>query len=70
MFIRMKLILMLSGLPAMSQVGIGQKMIFEYEKVPKESGFKMEGYWIWCGSLNKVGSNCQMICEDNMGGIS
>jgi hypothetical protein len=29
---------------------------FDYEKVPKLSGFKMDGYWIWGGSMIKVGS--------------
>jgi len=38
------------------QLGFSQNINFEYEKVPKESGFKMEGYWVWCGSMIKVGS--------------
>jgi hypothetical protein len=29
---------------------------FDYEKAPKGSGFKMDGYWIWGGSMIKVGS--------------
>ena len=32
-----------------------QPIVFEYDKVPANSGFKMEGYWIWCGSMIKVG---------------
>jgi hypothetical protein len=33
-----------------------QPVSFEYEKTPMESGFKMEGYWVWCGSVIKVDS--------------
>ena len=33
-----------------------QTISFELDKTPVESGFKMEGYWVWCGSMIKVGS--------------
>jgi hypothetical protein len=33
-----------------------QTISFEFEKTPVASGFKMEGYWVWCGSMIKVGS--------------
>ena len=33
-----------------------QQISFEFEKTPINSGFKMEGYWIWCGSMIKVDS--------------
>lgn len=36
--------------------GSAQEIAFDFEKVPKESGFKMEGYWVWCGSMIKVNS--------------
>ena len=36
--------------------GFTQGMNFEYKKLPKESGFKMEGYWVWGGSMIKVGN--------------
>ena len=29
---------------------------FDFEKAPKQSGFRMDGYWIWGGSMIKVGS--------------
>jgi len=34
--------------------GSAQEIAFDFEKVPKESGFKMDGYWVWCGSMIKV----------------
>jgi hypothetical protein len=33
-----------------------QIISFEYDRTPPESGFKMDGYWVWCGSLIKVDS--------------
>jgi hypothetical protein len=39
-----------------SIIGIGQNIVFEYEKVSKSSGFKMDGYWTWGGSIIKVDS--------------
>ena len=39
-----------------SKAGMGQNIVFEFEKVPRESGFKMDGYWIWGGSMIKVDS--------------
>jgi hypothetical protein len=35
---------------------IGQPFVFDYDKLPLNSGFKMKGYWIWCGSMIKVDS--------------
>jgi hypothetical protein len=32
-----------------------------FEKAPVGSGFKMEGYWIWCGSMIKVGSTYHLF---------
>ena len=47
----------------LSQLVIGQKIAFNFEKVPKESGFKMEGYWVWCGSMIKVGSTYHLFAS-------
>lgn len=33
-----------------------QKIHFEYEEAPLNSGFRMEGYWVWGGSLIKADS--------------
>ena len=33
-----------------------QTCSFEFEKTEANSGFKMDGYWIWCGSAIKVDS--------------
>ncbi len=33
-----------------------QSISFEFDKTPVKSGFKMEGYWVWCGSMIKVDS--------------
>ncbi len=35
---------------------VGQPMAFKYKKLPARSGFKMDGYWIWGGSMIKVNS--------------
>lgn len=42
-------------------MGSGQNIVFDFEKVPKESGFKMDGYWIWGGSMIKVGSTYHLF---------
>jgi hypothetical protein len=36
---------------------------FNYEKTPKVSGFKMEGYWIWGGSMIRVGSTYHLFAS-------
>ncbi len=33
-----------------------QEIKFDYEPIPRESGFKIDGYWVWCGSMIKVES--------------
>ena len=33
-----------------------QTIEFSYDKLPPNSGFKMDGYWVWGGSMIKVGS--------------
>lgn len=33
-----------------------QNISFEYEKAPQNTGFKMEAYWVWCGSAIRVDS--------------
>lgn len=35
---------------------ISQPINFEFDKTPMNSGFKMEGYWIWGGSMIRVDS--------------
>ncbi len=60
---RMKLLFVLFLVLTMGQMGFGQKMTFDYEKVPKESGFIMDGYWIWCGSMIKVGSTYHLFAS-------
>lgn len=49
------LILLVLAISSCSMM-ISGKISFEYEKTPPNSGFKMEGYWIWCGSVIKVDS--------------
>jgi hypothetical protein len=41
----------------------GQKVVFNYEKTPLNSGFKMEGYWVWGGSMIKVGSTYHLFAS-------
>ncbi len=38
------------------QPSFAQPISFEYEKLPVNSGFKMDGYWVWCGSMIQVDS--------------
>ena len=38
-------------------------MQFEYKKVPAESGFRMDGYWVWGGSMIKVGSTYHLFAS-------
>jgi hypothetical protein len=45
----------LAILPAVNYLA-AQGKSFSYEPVPVESGFKMEGYWVWGGSMVKVDS--------------
>jgi hypothetical protein len=33
-----------------------QPISFDFDKTPPESGFRMEGYWVWCGSVIRVDS--------------
>ena len=43
--------------------GLGQDIAFDFEKVPRESGFKMDGYWIWGGSMIKVDSTYHLFAS-------
>ncbi len=45
----------LTFLPAINFLS-AQGLTFTYEPVPANSGFKMEGYWVWGGSMIKVDS--------------
>jgi len=49
------LLYILPGLPALNFIS-AQGISFSYEPVPVNSGFKMEGYWVWGGSMMKVDS--------------
>ena len=46
-----------------STICFGQEYLFEYEAVSKNSGFKMEGYWIWGGSIIKVDATYHMFAS-------
>lgn len=50
-----KYILLICALMAYVTVSC-QDIGFDFEKVPVSSGFKMDGYWIWGGSMIKVDS--------------
>ncbi|MBV5314431.1 MAG: glycoside hydrolase family protein [Prolixibacteraceae bacterium] len=47
----------------LSNFGFSQTIRFDFEKVPKQSGFKMEGYWVWCGSMIKVKSTYHLFAS-------
>jgi hypothetical protein len=40
-----------------------QEMGFEFEKVPQKSGFRMEGYWVWGGSMIRVGQTYHLFAS-------
>lgn len=40
-----------------------QTLAFEFEKTAPNSGFRMEGYWVWCGSAIKVGSTYHLFAS-------
>jgi len=55
-----KLILLLS-LSLVSIISSGQKMKFSFKPVSPGSGFSMEGYWVWCGSMIRVGDSYHLF---------
>ena len=40
-----------------------QVIQFELEKVSTDSGFRMDGYWVWGGSMIKVGSTYHLFAS-------
>jgi len=44
-------------------ISCGQNIVFDFEKVPKDSGFKMEDYWIWGGSMIKADSTYHLFAS-------
>lgn len=38
-------------------------MIFKYGQAPIKGGFKMEGYWVWCGSVIRVENKYHMFAS-------
>jgi hypothetical protein len=59
----MKQLFLLISLLVVSEWMPGQNIVFDYEKVPVQSGFRMDGYWIWGGSMIKVGSTYQLFAS-------
>ena len=59
----MSFILIIIILTFRSYIAGGQGKQFEYEKVPAGSGFKMEGYWVWGGSMIKVNSTYHLFAS-------
>ena len=41
----------------------GQDFNIKYKPVPSESGFRMDGYWVWCGSVIKVDSTYHLFAS-------
>lgn len=39
------------------------QFLFNFKKTPAESGLKMDGYWVWGGSVIKVGSTYHMFAS-------
>lgn len=40
-----------------------QEMKFSFEPASKGSGFRMDGYWVWCGSMIKVGKTYHLFAS-------
>jgi hypothetical protein len=51
-----RLLLLLTMAILISNQVKSQPVTFEYDKTSAGSGFKMEGYWVWCGSVIRVDS--------------
>jgi hypothetical protein len=52
----MKHLFIIFFLSLFCQSSFAQTISFEYEKLPANNGFKMDGYWVWCGSMIQVDS--------------
>jgi hypothetical protein len=52
----MKNLLLIFTFLTVSEIVLCQTISFAYEKLPEKSGFRMDGYWVWGGSLIKVDS--------------
>jgi len=59
----MKFLVLSFAVLFLSNFGFSQTIRFDFEKVPKQSGFKMEGYWVWCGSMIKVKSTYHLFAS-------
>ncbi len=57
-----RLLLLISAL-ILSAICYGQNITFSFEKAPAQSGFKMDGYWVWGGSMIKVGSTYHLFAS-------
>lgn len=56
-------LLILLFLTMVFTTGGSQVIHFEYETVPAESGFRMDGYWVWGGSMIRVGSTYHLFAS-------
>ena len=56
-------LLILLALTMLFSPGKSQVIEFDYEKVPAESGFRMDGYWVWGGSMIRVGSTYHLFAS-------
>ena len=56
-------LLILAGLISGCTVKQEKSIKDRIQPVPANSGFKMEGYWVWCGSVIKVGSTYHMFAS-------
>lgn len=59
----MKQLYLLILLLIISEKLSGQGIVFDYEKVPVKSGFRMDGYWVWGGSMIKVGTTYHLFAS-------
>jgi hypothetical protein len=59
---KIKLLISLTLLMAFMPGG-SQVIEFDFEKVPAESGFRMDGYWVWGGSMIRVGSTYHLFAS-------
>lgn len=59
----MRFLLLLLSLTLIIGNGTSQVITFDFEKVPEESGFKMDGYWVWGGSMIRVDSTYHLFAS-------
>jgi hypothetical protein len=57
------LIMLIIRITFFNDVINAQNVLFEYDPTPLNSGFKMNDYWVWCGSMIRVDSTYHLFAS-------